>query len=147
MAGAGTAHMQPTVNVTEFCGRASKLFVERTKRRFVVEQMISALGGISNLYVHVSMEKGEDSFTLDTELAFASSLVPEHAILAQIERCTGVPGRYSRAVLDCLRETLRGYFTRPNTRVVLPCLGVFHPLNLEQDRYSVEFRNPIQTHF
>jgi len=147
MASSGSAQMQPMVDVTKFCREASELFVRRTKRPFVVQQMISALGGISNLYVHHSLEKGEDSFILYTEEAFVSALVPKGAILSQIERCSGVPARNSSVVLDCLRESLRGYFPGRKAGVVLPCLGILRPVNLEQDRYKLEFQNPIRIHF
>jgi len=142
MASTGSAHMQP-VDVTEFCRRASQLFIERTFE----EQMISALGGISNLYVHKSIENGEESFIVDTKEVFVSKLVSKPAILAQIQGCSGVPALFSNVVLDCLRDSLRECFPNANTRVILPCLGVFEPVNLEQNLYSLEFRNPIHTHF
>ncbi len=128
----------------EFC-RLAAAQVRLPGKSVLPEQVNSALGGISNLYVGKLQEMRKREVDVDTTEGFASELVPIHTLLAEIGYCTGLEGTDRDAVLAALKGTLQIYFTSNGpSAVYLGGIGRFTPYDLGHSRYHLTAENPLQ---
>ena len=137
----------PVIRTLELCERA--VADPGLASRIGLEQKMEIVGGISNLYCYEALSRGADTIDLETTDAFASRVVSRSDILIEIGSCSSIPEPEAQErILQALQTGLRDCFiNRELTGAVLPCLGRFTPIELEQDRYRLEFRLPLAAHF
>ncbi|MBL8173377.1 MAG: hypothetical protein JNK48_01820 [Bryobacterales bacterium] len=134
--------MQP--EITDFC-RLVAARVSLTDKSVLAEQVHSALGGISNLYVGKLQQLKVRQLELDTTEGFASEHVPVQSLLTEIGNCTGLEGDERNAVLNALKSTLQIYFTNNGASAVyLGGIGRFTPADVAHSRYHLTAENPLE---
>lgn len=131
-------------DLTDFC----HLAVERLslpEKSVLPEQINSALGGISNLYIERLQQLHKRELEIDTTDAFCSNEVPVSKVLTEIGHCTGLQGEDRNAILNALKSTLATYFTSDGPATVyLGGIGRFKPLQIERSSYRLTAQNPLQ---
>lgn len=141
MSAPGTV-MQP--DLTDFCRLAAER-ISLPNKSVLPEQLNSALGGISNLYIGKLQSLRQRQMEVVTTDAFASDQVPVQTVLTEIGNCTGLQGEERNAVLDALKATLQVYFTANGASAVyLGGIGRFTPSDIAHSRYHLTAENPLQ---
>lgn len=131
-------------DLPDFCRLAAER-VSLPNKSVLPEQLNSALGGISNLYIEKLQQLHQPQLHTDTTEAFASEYVTIQQVLAEIGHCTGLHGQECNAVLDALKSELQSYFTNKGASAVyLGGIGRFRPTDLAQSQYHLFAENPLQ---
>jgi hypothetical protein len=110
------------------------------------EQISEVLGGTSNLYLEQAIHRGNPELETDTEAGLASACVPLHQLVLEIQFCAGASEDASRRILAGIQRTMRER-TEGGKPLFLPPLGVISPIDPEQDRYRLRFRDPAADHY
>jgi hypothetical protein len=107
------------------------------------EQVRESLGGIANLYMARLLEADQPQLRICTESAVASELVPETAVITEIQNCAGLTRARAERVFNAIGYCIKSEFRKRSMDVLhLEPLGRFEPIDLESSRYQLTFKDP-----
>ena len=119
------------------------------------EQVMEAVGGISNLYHHPAVERIIEGTIVPLRLGFVSSAVPFRMLASQVENCTGLTPLHVRTLLSALARQLRTEFEGREIQTTdrflrFAPLGVIGVDPAGKLRFRLEIdtiSNDVETHF
>ena len=134
------------INIEEYCNQVSSE-CDRMQAQVVSEQVLEALGGLSNLYLETLLRLGIVELKVRTKEAFASKYVSLSEILKEIGNCAGTNKRRSNSILEAMKTVFRDNFkiaeiTEPGKQLSFKPLGIFEVRDLDKSTYLMTYKDP-----
>jgi hypothetical protein len=118
------------------------------------EQVIEAIGGISNLYLEKLIERKSKEMTFKTHSTFASRelKIKKSEVIKEISNCSGVSLERSKTLLENMQNNFAKKFMALQDRnskepIMLEPLGIFRINNLAAQKYLVHYADPAANNY
>lgn len=118
----------------------------------IKEQIMLALGGISNLYLTACIKKNVPSLNVLTKHSFVSPYVGIESILNEIGNCTGVGRHRSEVIFDQMNCVFYDKIVSNNrinmdSKIQFNPIGTFKYKSLEQMIFQLDYKDPAADHY
>lgn len=138
------------INLQEFCEQVSVRC--GAEARIVPEQVLEAIGGITNLYFEVLLARAVSASEFTISEAFASESVSVEEILQEIRNCAGTSKSRSKLIFQAMQEVLRHCFKQHGViasgeRMLFRPLGEFDVVDVDTSNYLMTFRDPSAPYY
>jgi len=128
------------ITLEEFSNRAASQDGAR-QSKLTAQTFVSALEGITTLYLGEASRQKVLDLTIRTNQGFASDAVPEKKILLAIEENAAVRRSVSKRVLAVIGATVREYAKEhPKTSFKLSYLGTIEQSDSNNAVYTLHFK-------
>jgi hypothetical protein len=133
------------INIEEFCDQVSM----KSEANVVSEQIMEAIGGISNLYLGNLIKTGKKEITFETYNAFATRKlkISKKSIVREISNCTGASLNRSKLILNNIKHILFDYiykFEASYTKKPFDFkpIGIIKIVNIDKAHFQITYKDP-----